>query len=295
MAVTVYKKTAITGGAAGSLDSIDGAGLLAGDFAFVTVAGLLYIYILDETISGAESSPTKITPDANAGTKRWILQTYYLLDGLTSSMAELNLLDGSVAGTAVASKALVLGADKNVDTLAIAASGLRIGAGAGTAMTATAAELNKLAGLATTAAELGYVAGVGSAIQTQISAKAPTASPSFTGLVGLPVQQINAAPYASPVEVVSNTVMFIGNQGADRYITLSSFPIGGRYFIGGDGNAPTGTTDIGYLTLPYGYTFGNNYRRAAFTLTNNDYLDMIYVSGYKFMVLLNNGVTFSNP
>jgi len=39
--------------------------------------------------------------------------------------------------------------------------------------TLTTAELNKLAGLATTAAELGYVNGVTSAIQTQIDAKQP--------------------------------------------------------------------------------------------------------------------------
>lgn len=61
---------------------------------------------------------------------------------VTASAAELNLLDTSVAGTAVASKALVLGADKNIDTIAIAASGLKIGSGAGTAVTATAAQLN---------------------------------------------------------------------------------------------------------------------------------------------------------
>jgi len=65
----------------------------------------------------------------------------------TASTAELNLIDGSVAGTAVASKALVLGANKNVDTLAIADSGLKLGAGAGTAVTATAAELNLAAGV----------------------------------------------------------------------------------------------------------------------------------------------------
>ncbi len=38
-------------------------------------------------------------------------------EGVTSSATELNLLDGSIAGTAVASKALALGATKNVDTL----------------------------------------------------------------------------------------------------------------------------------------------------------------------------------
>jgi len=65
------------------------------------------------------------------------------LSGVTASAAELNLLDGSVAGTAVASKALALGANKNVDVLAVA--DLKLGSGAGTSVTATAAELNKLA------------------------------------------------------------------------------------------------------------------------------------------------------
>ena len=78
------------------------------------------------------------------------------LDGVTASAAELNLIDGSVAGTAVASKALVLGADKNVDVLAVA--DLKLGAGAGTSVTSTAAELNILDGVTATAAELNKAA-----------------------------------------------------------------------------------------------------------------------------------------
>ncbi len=66
------------------------------------------------------------------------------LPGVTASAAEINLIDGSVAGTAVASKALALGVDKNVDELHVAA--LYLGAGAGTAVDATAAELNAVAG-----------------------------------------------------------------------------------------------------------------------------------------------------
>lgn len=66
-----------------------------------------------------------------------------ILDGVTATTAEINLIDGAVAGTAVASKALALGADKNVDVLAIADGGLKLGAGAGTAVTATAVELNE--------------------------------------------------------------------------------------------------------------------------------------------------------
>lgn len=68
-----------------------------------------------------------------------------IMDGVTASAAELNLIDGSIAGTAVASKALVLGANKNADVLAVA--DLKLGAGAGTSVTSTAAELNTLAGV----------------------------------------------------------------------------------------------------------------------------------------------------
>ena len=68
------------------------------------------------------------------------------VEGVTASAAEMNLIDGSVAGTAVASKAAVLGANKNLDTIAIAEGGLKVGAGAGTAVTGSAAELNLLDG-----------------------------------------------------------------------------------------------------------------------------------------------------
>jgi hypothetical protein len=55
-------------------------------------------------------------------------------------------LDGVTPGTTTASKALVVGANKNLDVLALPVSGLKIGAGAGTAVDATAAELNLLSG-----------------------------------------------------------------------------------------------------------------------------------------------------
>ena len=71
---TAYKCTALTGGAAGALDAIDGALLLDGDFAFVMVGNLNYTYLLDVDSGSAESSPTIISPDVNAGTKRWVLQ-----------------------------------------------------------------------------------------------------------------------------------------------------------------------------------------------------------------------------
>ena len=66
------------------------------------------------------------------------------LTGVTATAAELNILDG---------------------------------------VTASASELNILDGVTASTAELNYVDGVTSAIQTQIDAKAPTASPTFTGTV----------------------------------------------------------------------------------------------------------------
>lgn len=73
-----------------------------------------------------------------------------VLDGLTASAAELNKLDNVTAGTVTASKAVVVGAQKNVDVLAVA--DLKLGAGAGTSVTATAAEINKLASSGATVA-----------------------------------------------------------------------------------------------------------------------------------------------
>ena len=74
-----------------------------------------------------------------------------ILDGVTSTAAELNLVDGSVAGTIVNNKAVVYGAAGQVN-----ATTLQI---AGTSITSTAAELNILDGVTATAAELNLVDG----------------------------------------------------------------------------------------------------------------------------------------
>lgn len=88
---------------------------------------------------------------------------------VTSTGTELNLVDGSVAGTIVNSKAVIYGAAGQVN-----ATTLQI---AGTNITATAAELN-------------FVSGVTSAIQTQLNAKANLASPTFTGTPAAPTAAV---------------------------------------------------------------------------------------------------------
>ena len=76
------------------------------------------------------------------------------LTGVTSTAAEINILDG---------------------------------------VTATAAELNLMDGVTATTAELNYVDGVTSAIQTQIDTKAPVAGPTFTGTLTAPTINASTA------------------------------------------------------------------------------------------------------
>lgn len=77
MAINIYfDKTTLTGGGASALDSIDGATLNDGDKAFVYTSGdILYVYLLDADSGQAENSPYVISPDSNAGSKRWKLQS----------------------------------------------------------------------------------------------------------------------------------------------------------------------------------------------------------------------------
>jgi len=73
MANYVYGAVALVGGGTGALDSIDGGDLNQDDAAIVFTSTGAYIYNLDESSGGTESSPALIAPDNNAGNKRWIL------------------------------------------------------------------------------------------------------------------------------------------------------------------------------------------------------------------------------
>jgi hypothetical protein len=68
-----FERTGLTGGAEGDLDGIDGNYLAEGYTCRVTVLGVAYDYWLNATSGAAESSPAIISPDTNAGNKRWIL------------------------------------------------------------------------------------------------------------------------------------------------------------------------------------------------------------------------------
>ena len=79
MANNFYCRTSLIGGGGGALDQIDGAGLNDLDFAAVSVLNKVYFYTLDDDSGAAELSPNIISPDANAGTKRWLLQGINLI------------------------------------------------------------------------------------------------------------------------------------------------------------------------------------------------------------------------
>jgi len=70
----VYAATSLTGGVTGSLDNINGSALNDKDVAMVTVqGGNMMPFVLDASSGASENSPYVISPDDNAGTKRWVM------------------------------------------------------------------------------------------------------------------------------------------------------------------------------------------------------------------------------
>ena len=90
------------------------------------------------------------------------------------SSSEIAQLDGVTAGTAAASKAVILDSSKDITGLNdVGMATLTLG---GTSITATAAEINIMDGVTATTAEINHLDGVTGNIQTQIDANTTAAA-----------------------------------------------------------------------------------------------------------------------
>lgn len=117
--------------------------------------------------------------------------------GATPSATELGFIDGVTAGTVAADKAVVATTNKHIDTIAISDGGLKLGSGAGTAVTATAAELNILDNCTAAYQDLNSVkglpysftltpsAGAENVCEVAIVAKQPDGATSLTHVAAL--------------------------------------------------------------------------------------------------------------
>ena len=73
--IPFFMATSTIGGATGALDAIDGQSLTDGCVAIVVTSSGTLFYMLDDDSAGTESDPSIVSPDTNAGDKRWILKT----------------------------------------------------------------------------------------------------------------------------------------------------------------------------------------------------------------------------
>lgn len=132
----------------------------------------------------------------------------------------------------------------------------------GTAATITASRacVSDGAGLliaaTTTATEIGYVNGVTSAIQTQLTAKAPLASPSLTGTVTLPSGSVTSSAWSFGASTFtgSGIATFTGSTASSststgEVVVTGGLGVGGATYIGGLANVAGNTTLVGLVGI----------------------------------------------
>jgi len=149
-------------------------------------------------------------------------------------------------------------------------------------VTSTAAELNILDGVTSTAAELNYVDGVTSNVQTQLDAKAPLASPTFSGTVSDGDGKIRAIPQSGS-DKTSNYTLTTGDIG--NFIGVGSsggITVPNSTFSAGDAvslfNNTSGDITI-TLSITTAYLAGTDADKASLTLATRGVCTILFLSG----------------
>jgi len=147
------------------------------------------------------------------------------------SQSEEVVLDGVIAGTVASGKAIVAGANKNVDVLAIA--DLKLGAGAGTSVTASAVELNKAGTKANSTCRL-YNLGAPALADDDlivVSTNMKVGSYTVTAQPGIP-RNITITVTAGATADTIGTVTITGTNYNDEEITETITPVAGSAIAG---------------------------------------------------------------
>ena len=104
MPINFYPRISLIGGNPGSLDNLDGAPLNDLDIAMVGEGTNAKFYILDDDLDEAEVNPGIIVPDANPGTKCWVLLNPWIpkleaaLDANNVNITNIDIDSGAIDG-----------------------------------------------------------------------------------------------------------------------------------------------------------------------------------------------------
>lgn len=150
------------------------------------------------------------------------------------------------------------------------------------APTATSITASQISDITATASELNYVDGVTSAIQTQIDAKAPTASPTFSGTVSDGDGDIRAIPQSGSAKTTSYS---LATSDVGNFIEVGSggsITIPDATFSAGDAvsifNNTTGNVTV-TCTITTAYISGTDTDQASVTLATRGICTVLFISG----------------
>ena len=247
------------------------------------------------TLSGYLRGPSTFTIDPathgdNTGTL--VVAGNLQVDGTTSTINsttltvdDKNIVVASGAADAAAANGAGLTVDGASATFNYASSGDKWTTNKGLDVTGTAnATALSIGGTAITAsaAELNYVDGVTSAIQTQLDAKAPLASPTFSGTVSDGDGKVRAIPQSGSDKTSSYTLTtsdvgnFIGiGSGGSITVPNSTFSAGDAISIF---NNTSGDRTI-TLSISTAYIAGEDSDKNSVTLATRGVCTILFISG----------------